>query len=264
MSLLAGKKALVTGVINDLSIAWGIAKNLAHHGATLGFAYQPNPKIERRCRACVEQLTPRPVFVEPCDVARDDEVKRLMAHWKEVHQDLDILVHSIAFAPATALGVPLIKTARADFLTAVDISAYSLIALCREAEPLFRPGGSVMALSYHGAVAYYPHYNVMGVAKAALECIVRYLAAELGGGRRPDARRVRVNAISAGPIPTLASKAVGDIDRMVEHYGEKSCLGRTVDQNEVGRTAVFLASDLASGVTGETIFVDAGYHFIGW
>ncbi len=262
--LLQGRKALVMGVVNDLSIAWGIAANLAAHGAIVGFAYQPHPKIERRCRACVGQLDPKPEFIEPCDVGKDEDIQQLMARWKEVHGRLDILVHSIAFAPATAFGVPVLKTSREDYLQALDISSYSLVALCREAAPLMQPGGSVIAMTYNASQAYFPNYNVMAVAKAALECCVRYLAAELGGGKKEDAQGVRVNAISAGPIPTMASKAVGDIDRMVEHHSAKNCLGRPVDQDEVGRTAVYLASELSSGVTGEIVYVDAGYRFIGW
>ena len=262
--LLEGRKALVLGVVNEFSIAWGIALNLASHGATVGFAYQPNPKVERRCRTCVEQLEPRPEFVEPCDVGKDDDIARLMARWKETYGRLDILVHSIAYAPSTAFGIPFSRTSRDDFRAALDISAYSLVALCREAAPLMTPGGSVLAMTYHGSQAYFPNYNVMAVAKAALECSVRYLAAELGGGQREDAARIRVNAISAGPMPTLASKAVGNVDRMVEHWSSKSCLGRSVDQAEVGRTAVYLASDLSSGVTGEVLYVDAGYRFVGY
>jgi enoyl-[acyl-carrier protein] reductase I len=262
--LLEGRKALVLGVVNELSIAWGIAANLASHGATVGFAYQPNPKVERRCRACVAQLEPAPEFVEPCDVGKDDDLARLMARWKEVHGSLDILVHSIAYAPSTAFGIPFSKTSRQDFLAALDVSAFSLIALCREAAPLMNRDASVIAMTYHGSQAYFPGYNVMAVAKAALECSVRYLAAELGGGQKEDAARIRVNAISAGPMPTLASKAVGNIDRMVEHWSAKSCLGRSVDQAEVGRAAVYLASNLSSGVTGEVHYVDAGYRFVGW
>ncbi|MBI4870879.1 MAG: enoyl-ACP reductase [Candidatus Riflebacteria bacterium] len=262
--LLEGRKALVLGVVNELSIGWGIAANLASHGATVGFGFQPNPKIERRCRACVEQLEPEPEFVEPCDVGKDEDIERLMARWKDMYGRLDILVHSIAYAPSTAFGVPFSRTPRRDFLEALDISAYSLVALCREAAPLMKPDGSVIAMTYHGALAYFPNYNVMAVAKAALECCVRYLAAELGGGQTEDAARIRVNAISAGPIPTMASKAVGNVDRMVEHWSAKSCLGRTVDQAEVGRTAVYLASNLSSGVTGEVLYVDAGYRFVGW
>ncbi len=264
MGLLDGKKALVTGVLNDRSIAWGIAEALAGAGATMGFTYLPNPKIERRCRQTVEQLDPKPVFVEPCDVSKDEDVAALLGKWKDMHGSLDILVHSIAFAPAAALHEPFLQTRREDFATALDISAYSLIALCREAMPLMNPGGSVIAMTYLGSVAYVPKYNVMAVAKAALECSVRYLAAEMGGGRTEGRKGVRVNAISAGPIPTMAAKGVGDIDKMLDHYPQKNCLGRNVSQEEVGRTALYLASDLSSGVTGEVIYVDGGYRIVGW
>jgi len=263
MKLLEGKKALVLGVVNDRSIAWGIAKSLSEHGATLGFSYLPNPKIERRCRSCVETLDPKPEFIEPCDVSKDDDIVKLMSRWKEIHSSMDILIHSIAYAPATALGIPFMNTTRSDFCEALSVSAYSLVALCREAAPLLNPGGSVITMTYHGSTAYFPSYNVMAVAKAALECSVRYLAVELGGGQKEDARKVRVNAISAGPIPTMASKGVGDIDRMVSHYAAKNCLGRGVDSGDVGGTAVYLASDLASGITGEVVYVDGGYRFIG-
>lgn len=264
MGLLAGKKALVLGVVNDLSIAWGIARHLEASGAQMGFAYQPNPKIERRCRACVETLPSRPGFIEPCDVGKDEDISRLMARWKEVHGSLDILVHSIAYAPPTALGVPFLATAREDFKTALDISAYSLVALCREAAGILNPGGSVITMSFLGASAWMPNYNVMAVAKAALECSVRYLAAELGRPKDGRPGGVRVNAISAGPIATLASRGVGDIDRVREHYAAKSPLGRNVDQDDVGKAAVYLASDLSSGLTGEVMYIDAGYRIVGW
>jgi len=264
MGLLDGKKALVFGVVNELSIAWGIASNFAREGATVGFSFQPVPKIERRCRMCVETLTPAPAFVEPCDVSKDEDIANLMKRWQAVHGTLDIIVHSIAFAPAAALHAPFLQTRREDFLTAIDVSAYSLVAICREAAPLMSPGASVLAISYIGAIAYMPHYNVMAVAKSALECSVRYLAAELGRGTDSGTKAVRVNAISAGPIPTMASKGVGDVDRVREHYEAKNCLGRNVDQDEVGRTAVFLASHLASGITGEVIYVDGGYRIVGW
>lgn len=264
MSLLAGKKGLVLGVVNDLSIAWGIARQLDLQGATLGFTYQPNPKIERRCRAQVEGLTRRPEFVEPCDAGKDEDIRRVMARWKEVHGTMDILVHSIAYAPATALGIPFLNTTREDFKTALDVSAYSLIALCREAAEILNPGASVIAMSFLGASAYMPNYNVMAVAKAALECSVRYLAFELGRPGPNRAGGVRVNAISAGPIPTLASRGVGDIERVRSHYEQKSCLARNVDQDEVGKTAAYLASDLASGLTGEVLYIDAGYRVVGW
>ena len=262
--LLAGKKGLVFGVLNDRSIAWGISSNLAAAGATLGFTHLPDEKFARRCRNTVETLDPKPVFVEPCDVSKDEDLARVFAKWKEVHGTLDFLVHSVAFAPAAALHEPFLQTKRDDFKTALDISCYSLIAMCREAFPLMNPGATVIAMTYLGSIAYIPKYNVMAVAKAALECTVRYLAAEMGGGRTEGAKKVRVNAISAGPIPTMAAKGVGEIDRMLDHYPEKNCLGRNVDQEEVGRTALYLCSELSSGVTGEVIYVDAGYRVVGW
>jgi len=257
-----GKKGLITGVFNKQSIAWAIADRVMSEGAECGFTHMPDEKMKRRVVGCLEKLDTMPEFLEPCDVSRDEDLDRLMARWKEVHGDLDILVHSVAFAPREALHEPSLQTKRGDFQTALDISAYSLVGLCRAAWPLLNDGASVMAMTYLGSVAVVPNYNVMGVAKAALESSVRYLAYEMGG--RDGEKSVRVNAISAGPIATMAAKGVGGIDGMLKHYPTKNCLGRNIDQDEVGRTALYLASDLASAVTGEVHYVDAGYRIVGW
>lgn len=262
MGLLSGKKALILGLLNERSIAWGITQNFAREGATLGFTHMPDEKMKRRVVGSLEKLDTMPEFLEPCDVSKDEDLERVMARWKEVHGGLDILVHSVAFAPREALHEPFLMTKREDFQTALDISAYSLIGLCRAAWPILNDGASVMAMTYLGSVAVVPNYNVMGVAKAALESSVRYLAYEMGG--RDGDKSVRVNAISAGPIATMAAKGVGGIDGMLKHYPTKNCLGRNIDQEEVGRSALYLASDLASAVTGEVHYVDAGYRIVGW
>ncbi|MFN3927950.1 MAG: enoyl-ACP reductase FabI [Pseudanabaenaceae cyanobacterium] len=254
---LAGKKALVTGIANERSIAWGIAQQLHKAGAGLGVTYLPDDKD--RFRQKVASLTEplNPDFLLPCDVQKDAQIEELFRAIAEKWGKLDILIHCLAFANKEDLSGDFSNVSRAGFQLALDVSAYSLIHLCRCAKPLFNAGGSVITLTYIGGVRVIPNYNVMGIAKAALEMNVRYLAYELG------AQNVRVNAISAGPIRTLASSAVGGILDMIHHVEQTAPLKRSVTQEEVGATAAFLASDLASGITGQVIYVDAGYEVMG-
>lgn len=254
MKLLEGKKALIFGVANKNSIAWGIAQTLHEYGAELGFSYGI-PQLEKRVMPLAEELGVE--FVEMCDVAEDDQIIETFEKAGSHFGEIDILVHSIGFAPREELTGRFIETSREGFKTALDISAYSLIPLAREGAKLMPNGGSIMAMTYHGSVKVFPNYNVMGVAKAALEANVRYLAADLG----PDG--IRVNAISAGPIKTLAASGVAGFRKMLHYVEERAPLRRNVDQEEVGRTALWLGSELGSGVTGEVIYVDAGYHILG-
>ncbi len=254
MELLAGKKALIFGLANHRSIAWGIARAFHEHGAELGFSYA-GPQLEKRVKPLAEELSV--AFVEECDVGSDEAIDRVFAGAQAHFGSLDILIHAIAFARQEDLVGQFVDTSRAGFSMAMDISAYSLVALSRAARPLMAPGGNVLTLTYYGAEKVVPHYNVMGVAKAALEACVRYLAADLG----PEG--IRVNAISAGPIKTLAAAGIAGFRKMLHYTEERNPLRRNIDQDEVGRTALWLCSDLASGVTGEVIYVDAGYHILG-
>jgi enoyl-[acyl-carrier protein] reductase I len=254
MKLLEGKKALIFGIANKNSIAWGIAQTLHQHGAELGFSYGI-PQLEKRVMPLAEELGVE--FVEICNVSEDEEIEKVFQKAAAHFGEIDILVHSIAYAPQEELTGRFVNTSRSGFATALDISAYSLVALAREGAKLMPNGGSIMTMSYYGAEKVVPNYNVMGVAKAALEANVRYLAADLG----PDG--IRVNAISAGPIKTLAAAGVAGFRKMLHDVEERAPLRRNVDQEEVGRTALWLCSDLGSGVTGEVIYVDAGYHILG-
>ncbi|MDX1523964.1 MAG: enoyl-ACP reductase [Anaerolineae bacterium] len=254
MNLLEGKKALIFGMANKYSIAWGIAQTLHAHGAELGFSYAM-PQLEKRVMPLAEELGVG--FVEMCDVTDDEGIVEVFRKAGNHFGELDILVHSVAFAPKEELSGRFVDSSREGFKTALDISAYSLIPLSREAMKLMPNGGSIMAMTYHGSVKVFPNYNVMGVAKAALEATVRYLAADLG----PEG--IRVNAISAGPIKTLSASGVAGFRKMLRYTEERAPLRRNVDQEEVGRTALWLGSDLGSGVTGEIIYVDAGYHILG-
>ena len=260
MSILAGKKALVFGVLNEYSIGWHISDALHKAGCELAFSHLPGEKIERRVVKAVEPF--KPAFLAPCDVSRDEDIARTMETAAARFGSFDILVHSLAFAPAEALHNPFLNTTREAWKTALDISAYSLVALARAAQPIMNTDGSIMTLSYLGAEKFIPMYNVMAVAKAALECSVRYLAAEMGRHEK----HIRVNAISAGAVKTMAARGIGDIDKMMTHYTEKSPLPWQADSAaaHVGRTALYLASELSSGVTGETIYVDGGYNIVGW
>lgn len=254
---LTGKNAFVTGIANNRSIAWGIAQQLHQAGANLGVNYLPDERgrYEKKVRDLVEPLSPS--IIVPCDVQNDELLAEMFATIAEQWGKLDILVHCLAFADKEDLAGNFSDTSRSGFVKALDISTYSLSCLAQRAKPLMKEGGSIVTLTYLGGVKVVPNYNVMGIAKAALEMSVRYLAAELGQ------QGIRVNAISAGPIRTLASSAVGGILDMIRHVEETAPLGRTVTQLEVGNTAAFLCSDLASGITGQVIYVDAGYEIMG-
>ena len=262
MPLLTGKKAFIFGVLNEYSIGYHIAEKLHAEGCELAFSHLPAEKIARRVVKAVEKFNP--LFLAPCDVSKDEDLDSAFNTAKEKFDggNFDILVHSLAFAPAEALHNPFLQTTREQWRTALDISAYSLLAMARLAQPLMNKDGSIITLSYLGAEKYIPMYNVMAVAKAALECTVRYLAAEMGRHEK----NIRVNAISAGAIKTMAARGIGDIDKMMDHYVEKSPLPWNVDDaaTHVGKNALWLASDLSSGVTGETIYVDGGYNIVGW
>ncbi|MBK6796802.1 MAG: enoyl-ACP reductase [Acidobacteria bacterium] len=252
--LLEGKKGLIVGVANKHSIAWAIAQSAVKEGAKLAFNYQ-----NERLKANVEELaaTIEGAKIFPCDVGSDSEIEELMKNVEAEMGQLDFLIHSVAFAPREELTGEFVNTSRSGFATAVDVSAYSLVALSRAAMPLMREGGSIVTLSYLGAERVVPHYNVMGVAKAALEACVRYLANDLGP------RGIRVNAISAGPIRTLAARGVSGITKMVDHHREVAPLRHATEQAEVGDTALFLVSSLSRGITGELIYVDGGYNILG-
>lgn len=254
---LTGKKALVTGIANNRSIAWGIAQQLHQAGAELGVTYLPDDKgrFEKKVRELVEPLQPS-IFL-PCNVQDDAQIDTTFDAIKQQWDKLDILIHCLAFANKEDLSGDFSQTSRQGFTTALEISTYSLTRLARAAQPLMKEGGSIVTLTYLGGVKVIPNYNVMGIAKAGLEMSVRYLAAELGPSN------IRVNAISAGPIRTLASSAVGGILDMIHHVEQVAPLRRTVTQLEVGNTATFLSSDLASGITGQVLYVDAGYEIMG-
>lgn len=252
---LSGKKALVMGLANERSIAWGIAKSLKQAGAEIGITYIK--ALEKHVRPLAEELGAS--FVVECDVAEDKDLielgKTVGSQW---NNQCDVLVHSIAFADREDLAKDFSETSRKGFLTALEISAYSLIACCRALKPaLIQSKASVITLSYYGAEKVIPHYNVMGVAKAALEASVRYLAADLGK------EGVRVNAISAGPIRTLAASGVKDFKAMLGGIEERSPLRRNVTIEEVGTSALFLASEHSRGITGETLYVDSGFNIMG-
>jgi enoyl-[acyl-carrier protein] reductase I len=254
MKLLEGKKALIFGIANKNSIAWGIAQSLHEHGAEIGFSYGI-PQLEKRVRPLAEQLGV--TFIEKCDVTSDEEIDTVFAKAEEQFGTIDILVHAVAYAVREDLTGRFVDTSREGFKIALDVSAYSLVALSKRAAPLMTNGGSIISMSYYGAEKAVPHYNVMGVAKAALEASTRYLAADLGP------QNIRVNAISAGPIKTLAAAGIGGFRKMLKYVGERAPLRRNVDQSEVGKTALWLCSDLSSGVTGEVVYVDAGYNILG-
>jgi enoyl-[acyl-carrier protein] reductase I len=253
MGLLDGKNALVFGVANDHSIAWGIAKALHEHGASVGFSSMEN-LLERRVRTLAASLDSP--FVEPCDVRDDAEVRRVFDRWGAEIGGLDILVHAIAFADRGDLEGEFVETSRAGFALALDVSAYSLVALAREARPHLRPGASILTLTYLGAEKVVAHYNVMGVAKAALEATVRYLAADLG----PSG--IRVNAISAGPVRTLAAHGIAGFRTLHNAFREIAPLRESISIEDVAGAAVFLASDLSRQVTGETLYVDGGFSIL--
>jgi enoyl-[acyl-carrier protein] reductase I len=254
MGLLEGKTALIFGVANDHSIAWGIARALHAEGATVGFS-SVESLIEKRVAPLAASLGS--TFVEPCDVQSDADIARVFERWGETHDSLDILVHALAFAKREDLTGGFVDTSRDGFALAMDVSAYSLIALTRAARPYLRRGSSVLTLTYYGAEKVVANYNVMGVAKAALEASVRYLAADLG----PDG--VRVNAISAGPVRTLAAAGIAGFKQLYGSFDEVAPLRANITIEDVGRSAVYLASELSSAVTGEVLYVDGGFNVMG-
>ena len=252
--LLDGKRGLILGIANKRSIAWGIAQAAHREGARLAVTYQ-GERLEENVRELSAQL--RDPLVLPCDVSRDEDLKTLAASVREGLGGLDFVVHAVAFALREELDGEFLNTSREGYRLAQDISSYSLTALARETAPLMEAGGSIVTLSYLGGERVVPHYNVMGVAKAALEMSVRYLAADLGP------RGIRVNAISAGPIKTLAASGVHGLSKMLEYHRTHAPLRKTTDQEEVGDAALFLVSNLSRGVTGEVIHVDGGFHVMG-
>ena len=254
MGLLDGRKALIFGVANDHSIAWGIAKALHDEGAILGFS-SVESLIEKRVRPLATSIGS--TFVEPCDVQSDEDIRHVMEAWRAAEGQVDILVHALAFAKREELDGSFVDTSRDGFALALDVSAYSLVALVREARPLLVRGSSVLTLTYYGAEKVVSHYNVMGVAKAALEACVRYLAADLG----PDG--IRVNAISAGSVRTLAAQGISGFKKMYGSFAEVAPLRANISIEDVGRSAVYLASDLSRAVTGEVLYVDGGFNVLG-
>ncbi|MFO0837117.1 MAG: enoyl-ACP reductase [Phycisphaerae bacterium] len=257
MGLMTGKKGFIFGVANDHSLAWHIAERLHHEGAQLAFNHLPNPKMERRVRALAEPIGAK--LIVPCDVCNDDQIQAALHQARETLGPLDFVLHAIAFATQDSLYNPFYKTKRADFLQAMEISAYSLVAVSQHALPHLAEGASILTLTYMGSVKAIPSYNVMGVCKAALESSVRYLATELG-----RERKIRVNALSAGPVRTLSSAGISGFSTMLEHYPTKAPLARNIEADEVGKSGLYLLSDLSSGVTGEIHYVDAGYNIVGW
>ena len=254
MKALDGKKALIFGVANDHSLAWAIAQELHRNGAELGLSYV-GEGIERRVRRLADTIDQE--FLFPCDVSRDEDLAQVEKLVSDRWGHVDILVHAIAFANRDELKGRFLHTSRDGFRTALDISVYSLIGIVRALEDSLAPGSSVMTLSYFGAEKVLPNYNVMGVAKSALESSVRYLAYDLG------AQGVRVNAISAGPVRTLSSAGIRGFKDMLRHHADRAPLQRNVAPAEVAGTALYLASDASSGVTGEVIHVDCGYNIVG-
>lgn len=253
MSLLAGKRGIIFGVANDKSIAWGISQALKDAGAELAFTYL-NESLERRVRPLAESLGS--TLILPCDVQKDEDIDQVFADVGKAWGGLDFVIHSVAFADREDLKRPFSQTSREGFALAMDVSAYSLVAVARRAAPLMKSGSSIVTLTYLGSQRAVPNYNVMGVAKAALEASVRYLAAEMGPAG------IRVNAISAGPIKTLAASGIGQFKEKLKLMDDYAPLRRTVTQEEVGKSTLYFVSDLASGVTGETHFVDAGFNVV--
>jgi enoyl-[acyl-carrier protein] reductase I len=253
--ILAGKVGVVFGVANKRSIAWAIAKAWAAEGARLIFNYQGE-----RLKENVEELVGEfgeSTALFPCDVSNDAEIAKFFQNVRGQTDHLDLMLHSVAFAPKEALEGDFVSTSREAFRMAHDISAYSLVGLAREAAPMMINGGSILAMTYYGAEKVVPHYNVMGVAKASLEASTRYLAYDLGP------KRIRVNCISAGPVQTLAARGISGFSAMLKHYQERAPLKRSCDPAELGATGVFLASDGAASISGQVIYVDGGYQIMG-
>lgn len=254
MGLLDGKTALVFGLANKNSIAWGIIQRLHEEGATIAISYA-GEMLEKRVFPLAQEIGCD--FVEQCDVTSDEQLDAVFAKFRERYGKLDILVHSVAFANREDLGGRFVDISREGFKNTLDISAYSLIAMAKRAEPLMTEGGSIMSLTYYAAEKVMPRYNAMAVAKSSLETITKYLAYDLGPAN------IRVNAISAGPIKTLAAAGIPGFRTMLRFAEKSAPLGRTVSTEDVGNLALFLASDLSSAVTGEVVYVDAGYHILG-
>jgi len=255
MKLLEGKKAAIFGVANDRSIAWAISEALHGAGAELAFTYA-GEVLEKRVRPLAEGIGAH--IILPCDVTKDEDIEKVFATLKQEWGGLNILVHAIAFANKEDLSQAYVQTSRQGFHLAMDVSAYSLVAMARHAVPLMEGrNGSILTMTYMGSEKVIPNYNVMGVAKAALEASVRYLAHDLGP------RGIRVNAISAGPIRTLAAAGISGFKDMLHHVSERAPLKRNIDAEEVGKTALFLCSDLGSAITGGVMHVDAGYNIMG-
>jgi len=252
--LLEGRRGLVLGIANKRSIAWGIAQAAHREGARLAVTYQ-GERLEENVRELAREL--RDPLVLPCDVGKDEDLRSLAGAVKEGLGGLDFVVHAVAFALREELDGEFLNTSREGYRLAQDVSSYSLTALARETAPLMEGGGSIVTLSYLGGERVVPHYNVMGVAKAALEMSVRYLAADLGP------RGIRVNAISAGPIKTIAASGVHGLSKMIEYHRRHAPLRKATEQEEVGDAALFLVSSLSRGITGEVIHVDGGFHVMG-
>jgi len=252
---LQGHTAVVFGVANKRSIAWAIAQRLQAAGAQLAITYQ-NERLELEARDLIKELPNAEAF--RCDVSRDQEIEQLFSALRARYQTIHTLVHSIAFAPAEDMKNDFLLTSRDGFRIALDVSVYSLIALARAAAPLMTAGGSILTMTHHGAQKVFPHYNVMGVAKAALESSVLYLAYELGK------HKIRVNAISAGPIKTLAARGISGFSEILKTQVERAPLHRNIEVSEVGDAALFLASDLSTGITGEVLYVDCGFNIMGF
>jgi enoyl-[acyl-carrier protein] reductase I len=256
VGLLSNKIGLIMGLANDRSIAWSLSEALYAEGAELGFTHMPTPSFERRVRALVEPKKAK--LIHPCDVQKDEDIAGTFDAVKSTYGRLDFVVHAIAFAPPAELKGPYVNMSRAGWHMAMDISVYSLVAVCKAAAPLMQPGGSIITISYYGGEKVVPGYNVMGVCKSALEHSVRYLAWDLG-----RQNKIRVNAISAGPMRTLSAAGVADFDAMRDHAVKKSPLEREVEGTDLGNTGLYLLSHLSNGVTGEVLHVDCGYNIVG-
>ena len=252
---LAGKNGVVFGVANKRSIAWAIAQAWHNAGARLAFTYQ-GERLKENVEELVSTFGPEtPLY--PCDVTRDEEIARVFEQVGKAFGKLDVLLHAVAFAPKEALEGEFVNTSREAFRVAHDVSAYSLVALARGAAPLMTDGGSIVAMSYYGAVKVIPHYNVMGVAKASLEASTRYLAYDLGP------KKIRVNCISAGPVNTLAARGIAGFTSMLKYYEEHAPLKRNIEPSELGSAGLFLASDMSKATTGQVLYVDCGYEIMG-
>ncbi len=255
MGLFTGKKGMVLGVANDYSIAWAISRKLLDEGAEIGFTHLPGEKMERRVRKLADPIGAK--LVTPCDVQKDEDIERVFCEAGEVYGALDFVLHSIAFAPLDDIRCAFVDCSREGFKTAMEISVYSLASVARAASKVMPHGGSIATLTYLGGERVVQGYNMMGVCKAALDASVKYLAFDLGP------KKIRVNAVSAGPVKTLAASAVGDADKLAGLYEAVSPLERNITREEVGAAGMFILSDLASGITGEIMHVDCGYNAMG-